>query len=117
LALLLAIVGVYSVMSYVTAQRTPEFALRAALGAKPAEIAQLVLSRTARLAALGVGVGLVLALATSRVLTSMMFGVKATDALTYTVVLAAVIPTIVLAAAVPALRAARVDPMQALRYE
>jgi hypothetical protein len=117
LALLLAIFGVYSVMSYVTAQRTPEFALRAALGAAPMEIARLVLARTARLAALGVGIGVVLALAASRVLTSMLFGLKSTDALTYAIVLATVIPLVVLAAAVPALRAARVDPMKALRYE
>jgi putative ABC transport system permease protein len=117
LALLLAIFGVYSVMSYVTAQRTPEFALRVALGARPAEIARLVLGRTAKLATIGVAVGAVLALAASRVLTSMLFGLKSTDTLTYAVVLAAVVPLVVLAAAVPALRAARVDPMHALRYE
>ena len=117
LALLLAIFGVYSVMSYVTAQRTPEFALRAALGAAPMEIARLVLARTARLAAMGVAIGMVLALAASRVLTSMLFGLKSTDAVTYAMVLATVIPLVVLAAAVPALRAARVDPMKALRYE
>jgi putative ABC transport system permease protein len=117
LALLLAIFGVYSVMSYVTAQRTPEFALRVALGARPAEIARLVLGRTAKLAAIGVAVGAALALAASRVLTSMLFGLKSTDTLTYAVVLAAVVPLVVLAAAVPALRAARVDPMHALRYE
>ena len=117
LALLLAIFGVYSVMSYVTAQRTPEFALRAALGARPSEIARLVLGRTAKLAALGVFAGAGLSLAASRILTSMLFGLKSTDALTYAVVLATVVPLVVLAAALPALRAARVDPMHALRYE
>lgn len=117
LALLLAIFGVYSVMSYVTAQRTPEFALRAALGARPAEIARLVLGRTTRLAAIGVAIGVALALAGNRVLTTMLFGLKSTDAATYAVVLLLVLPLVVLAAAVPALRAARVDPMQALRDE
>ena len=117
LALLLAIFGVYSVMSYVTAQRTQEFALRAALGARPAEIRRLVLARTATLAAVGVAVGAVLALASNRVLSSMLFGLKSTDALTYVLVLAGLMPLVVLAAVIPALRAARVDPMKALRYE
>ncbi len=116
-ALMLAIMGVYAVMSYVTAQRTGEFAVRAALGAPPAAILALVLRSAARLAVIGVIVGVALALAASRVLTTMLFGLKSTDAATYAVVFAVVVPAVLLAAALPARRASKVDPLVALRNE
>ena len=116
-ALLLAIMGVYAVMSYVTAQRSGEFAVRVALGASPGAILRLVLNGAARLAAAGVVAGAVLAVAASRVLATMLFGLKSTDALTYATVFAIVLPVVLLAAVLPALRASRVDPLAALRNE
>ncbi|HEY6306382.1 MAG TPA: ABC transporter permease [Candidatus Angelobacter sp.] len=117
LALLLAIAGMYGVMSYVTTQRIPEFGVRMALGASPRNVLVLVLRRAAQMAVLGVAVGLALAFSAARVMNSMLFGLKATDAITYAWVLLAVTPIVVLAAAIPAWRAARVDPVVALRNE
>ena len=117
LALALAMIGVYGVMSYVLAQRTSEFGLRMALGASTGNVATLVFGKTMKLAAIGLGTGLLLALAASRVMTTMLFGLKATDAITYTIVLLAVTPVIVLASAIPAWRATRIDPLAALREE
>jgi putative ABC transport system permease protein len=117
LALLLAAMGVYAVMSYVTVQRTGEFAVRAALGAPPSAILKLVLGGAGRLAVVGVGTGCVLTLISSRVLESLLFGLRPTDAPTYAVVCAVVIPAVLLAAFLPALRASRVDPLEALREQ
>ena len=104
-------------MSYVTVQRSGEFAVRVALGASPGAILRLVLTGAARLAAAGVAAGAVLAIAASRVLATMLFGLKSTDAVTYATVFAIVLPLVLLAAVLPALRAARVDPLAALRNE
>jgi len=117
LALALALVGVYGVMNYVVTQRTPEFGLRVALGATPADVVGLVLGRTVRLAAMGLAIGLALSLALSRVLTSMLYELKPTDAATYVLVLLIVAPVTIAAAAIPAWRATRVDPITALRNE
>jgi putative ABC transport system permease protein len=117
LALVLALSGMYAVMSYVTAQRTAEFGLRSALGAQPRSIVRLVLGGATRLAAIGMLAGMLLSIFTGRLLSSMLFGVKSTDALTYMLVIAIVVPVILSAAALPAWRASRVDPMVALRYE
>jgi predicted permease len=117
LALLLAMAGMYGVMSYVTTQRIPEFGVRMALGASPRNVLVLVLERAARMAGFGVAAGLVLAFSAARVMNSMLFGLRATDAVTYAGVLLAVTPIVVLAAAVPAWRAARADPVMALRHE
>jgi len=117
LALLLAVAGMYGVMSYVTTQRIAEFGVRIALGASPRSVLTLVLGRAAQLAALGVAVGLALAVSATRVMNSMLFGLNATDAITYAGVLLAVTPIVVLAAAIPAWRAARADPVVALRSE
>jgi ABC-type antimicrobial peptide transport system permease subunit len=116
-ALLLAVMGVYAVMSYVTAQRTGEFAIRSALGASAGAILRLVLHGAARLAVIGVLAGAVLAVAASRLLATMLFGLTGTDTLTYAVVFAIVVPAVLLAAVLPAVRAARVDPLAALRNE
>ena len=117
LALLLALSGMYAVMSYLTTQRTAEFGLRSALGAQPGNIVGLVLRAAVGVAAIGVAAGLLLSILTARLLESMLFGVKSMDAATYASVIAIVLPTIVLAAAIPAWRASRVDPMVALRHE
>ena len=88
-----------------------------ALGAAVGDVVRLVLARAARLAAVGIAIGTALAVASSRIVANLLFGVTTTDAGTYLGVLLAAMPFIVLAAAVPALRAARVDPMIALRAE
>jgi putative ABC transport system permease protein len=117
LALLLAIAGVYAVISYTTAQRTPEFGLRVAIGASTADILRLVLGGAGGLALMGITAGLLLTLVTSRVIAAMLFGVTHTDATTYLGVFAATLPLVIAAAAIPAWRAARVDPVTALRAE
>ncbi len=117
LALLLAMAGMYGVMSYVTTQRIPEFGVRMALGASPRNVLALVLGRAAQMALLGVAIGLTLAFSAARVMNTMLFGLKATDAITYAAVLLAVTPIVVLAAAIPAWRATRADPVMALRSE
>lgn len=115
LALVLALVGVYGVMSFVITQRTSEFGLRIAMGAKPADVVGLVLRGALKLAATGLAIGLLLSLAVSRVMASMLFALKPTDAITYVAVLLAVTPVILIAAAIPAWRATRIDPVTALR--
>jgi predicted permease len=117
LALLLAVAGVYGVMNYVVTLRTPEFGLRVALGATAGSVVRLVLGRALRLAAAGLATGLALSLAAGSLISSMLFGLTPTDAITYAIVVAAVTPAILLAAAIPAWRATRVDPLTALREE
>ena len=115
LALMLAVAGMYAVMSYVTAQRTAEFGLRVALGARAGDVVGLVLRGAARLVAIGVALGLVMALATGRIITTMLFGITPTDTLAYAAVLLVALPLVFVAATAPAMRAARIDPMVALR--
>src|SRR5262245_23112891 len=117
LALLLAMAGMYGVMSYVITQRIPEFGVRVALGASPFHVVAQVLGGAARMAAAGVAIGLALALSVARVMNSMLFGLNATDVATYAGVLFGVTPIVVLAAAIPAWRASRADPVVALRHE
>ena len=117
LALLLALSGMYAVMSYITARRIPEFGLRSALGAQRGNILALVLRGAARLAVMGVVIGVLLSVLSGRLLSTMLYGVKSTDIATYILVTAIVLPVIVLAAALPAWQASRVDPLIALRNE
>jgi predicted permease len=117
LALLLAMAGMYGVMSYATTQRIPEFGVRMALGASPRSVLTLVLGAAARMALLGVGIGMLIAFALARVMNAMLFGLQATNAITYGSVLLAVTPFVILAAAIPAWRAASSDPLVALRNE
>jgi putative ABC transport system permease protein len=116
-ALLLAVFGIYGVISYGVAERTREIGLRLALGARPADVSRLIVGQGSRLVVLGLAFGVVFAVGLSRLLTSLLFGVGATDPLTF-VGLALVLGAIALVACyVPARRASRVDPMISLRYE
>jgi putative ABC transport system permease protein len=117
LALLLTTVGIYGVMAYAVTQRTHEIGLRLALGAHPREIMRLVLGAGARITFVGVALGVGGALALSRFLSSLLFGVQPRDPFTF-VVVAALLSVVALSASyIPAHRATKVDPMAALRYE
>ncbi|MGH7523671.1 MAG: ABC transporter permease [Gemmatimonadales bacterium] len=117
LALLLASLGIYGVMAYTVAQRTRELGVRAALGATRDNLLMLVLRQGMVLAALGAGIGLVGAFGLTRLISSQLFGVTATDPLTFAVVTLLLLLVAVGAMAVPTLRATRVDPLVALRDE
>ena len=117
LALTLACIGLYGLISYEVARRTREIGIRSALGAARRDVLKLVLTQGMRLAAAGAGMGLVLALVLTRFAKDMLFGVKAADPLTFLWVLLLLFSVTFLACFVPARRATRVDPVVALRYE
>ena len=116
-ALVLAAVGVYGVMSYLVTQSTHDIGVRVALGAQPGNIVGLVVRQGMELAAIGILVGLAGAAALTRVMASLLFGVSATDALTFSAVAALLAAVAFAATVIPARRATRVDPMVALREE
>ena len=116
-ALLLAAVGVYGVMSYLVTQSTHDIGVRVALGAQSGNIIGLVVRQGMQLAAAGILLGLAGAAGLTRVMDSLLFGVSATDALTFTAVAALLAAVAFAAIVIPARRATRVDPMVALREE
>jgi predicted permease len=116
-ALLLAVVGMFALLHYSVAQRTHEMGVRIALGAQPNQVLHLVMYEGVRLAVIGVVVGILGAVALTRLISSLLFGVRATDPGTFAGVAVLLILTALLACYIPARRAMRVDPMVALRYE
>jgi len=117
LALLLASIGMYGVISYSVAQRTQEIGIRMVLGAQRRSVFQMILGQGARLGGLGIAIGLVAALAVTRLLAGFLYGVRATDPLTFAGVSLLLLAVTLLACYIPARRAMRVEPMNAIRYE
>ena len=113
----LAMIGIYGVVSYSVAHRTHEIGIRRALGATQGNILKLIVSQGLRLALLGIGIGLLASFALTRLMAHLLFGVTATDPITFVTVALLVIMVAALASYIPARRAARVDPMVALRTE
>ena len=117
LALVVALVGIYSTVSYGVSQRTHEFGVRIALGARTADVLRHVVARGLRGVAVGVGLGIALSLAAGRLVAALLYGVKPGDPLVLLLVSVALLVAAVLAALLPAWRAARVDPVSALRTD
>jgi putative ABC transport system permease protein len=116
-AVVLAVMGIYGVMSYYVNQRTREIGIRVALGAKSGDVLGLVVRLALKLSLIGVVVGVALALAGTRLLSTFLYDVKPSDPLTYGAVAATLVTVALLASYIPARRATKVDPMTALRYE
>jgi putative ABC transport system permease protein len=117
LALVLAAVGIYGVMSYAVTQRTQEIGVRLALGAGERQIFGLVVGESLKLAAVGLALGLAGSIAVGKAIGGMLFGVAGTDLATFAVTAVLLAGVAFLAAYVPARRAMRIDPMEALRVE
>jgi predicted permease len=117
IALLLAMIGIYGVMSYAVGQRTHEIGIRMALGAKPADLLTMIVKQGSKVALIGIVIGMLSAALLTRAMSSMLFGVSAGDPLTFAAVALVLMLMAVLACLVPARRATRVHPLEVLRYQ
>ncbi len=117
MALVLGIIGIYGVMSYTVSQRKREIGIRLALGAQSGDVSRMILRQGTKLALVGVGIGVGAALALTRLMTNLLFGVTAHDPLTFVAVVALLILVVLTACYIPARRATLIDPIVALRYE
>jgi len=117
LALILASIGIYGVLAYSVAQRTSEIGLRMALGAQPRQVLGLVLKQGMLLAVIGAAVGIIVALPVARMAGNLLYGISATDPLTYVGITLLLMAVALLACYLPARRATRIDPLIALRVE
>jgi putative ABC transport system permease protein len=117
LALVLASIGIYGAISYIVTRRTQEIGIRMALGAKPDDVLRMVLLDGARLAGAGIVLGLIVALALTRLMSNMLYGVSATDPATFAAISISLLMVAVAACYVPASRAMHVDPVVALRND
>jgi putative ABC transport system permease protein len=116
-ALILAATGLYGVIAYAVTQRTNELGVRMALGAQKSDVLKLVVGEGAQLAAMGIGIGLVVALPLMRIISRLLFGVNAADPVTFGATALVILLVTLAASYLPALRAIRVDPVVALRSE
>jgi putative ABC transport system permease protein len=116
-ALLLALSGLYGLISYSVTQRRHEIGVRLALGAQPRSILYLIIREGLKLILIGIGLGAVMAIALTRIMSKLLFGISATDPLTFVIMPLILVFTAVMASYFPARRATKVDPMVALRCE
>jgi putative ABC transport system permease protein len=117
LALVLASVGIYGLISYSVAQRTQEIGVRMALGASTKQVFQMVLAQGLRLTVTGLVIGLVAAFALTRLMANLLFGVKSTDPSVFAMISLLLMTIAAIASLIPARRAMKIDPMTAMRYE
>ena len=117
LALTLSAIGVYGVMAYSVTQRTHEIGVRMALGAMRQDVMRLILSQALKLAVFGLGIGLIGAFAATRMLASLLYRVRPADPVTFAAITLLLAAITIFAGLVPAIRATRIDPLVALRYE
>jgi ABC-type antimicrobial peptide transport system permease subunit len=117
MALMLGIIGIYGVIAYVVLQRTREIGIRLALGAQPRQVERMFLRQGLVLTGVGIGIGLVAAVALGRAMSSLLFGIGPMDPTTYLAALAIMLAAAALASYLPARRAAAIDPMTTLKTE